>query len=145
MRNFLLAVLLVLTSGCFAADSLNMSRIGYYDTEGVTRDILPAYPYSFVADAYSGLVILDVSNPANPTYGYVQDTPGEANSVFLYDTLLYVADMSGGIRLYNVADPVSPVQIARDTLYGTYTDAVARGRYAFCALGWSGFTAIDFS
>ncbi len=145
MRNILLAVLLVLASGSFAADSLNMSRIGYYDTEGVTRDILPAYPYSFVADAYSGLVILDVSNPANPTYGYVQDTPGEANSLFLYDTLLYVADMSGGIRLYNVADPLSPVQIARDTLYGTYTDAVARGRYAFCALGWSGFTAIDFS
>ncbi|HDR91465.1 MAG TPA: hypothetical protein ENN75_04350, partial [candidate division Zixibacteria bacterium] len=79
------------------------------------------------------------------TYGYVQDTPGEANSVFLYDTLLYVADMSGGIRLFNAANPTAPVQIARDTLYGTYTDAAARGRYAFCALGWSGFTVIDFT
>ncbi len=145
MRKFIFLISMSIPILCFAADSLNMSRIGYYDTEGIARSVVVNSPYSYLADAYSGLAIIDVSNPATPIYANVHNTPGEANSIFIYDTLLYLADMSGGLRLFNLADPLDPIQISRDTLYGTYTSVVARDRYAFCGLGWSGFTVIDFT
>jgi hypothetical protein len=138
-------VLIFIGLACFAADSLNMRRIGYYDTEGVAVDVVPHSPYAFIADTYTGIVTIKIADPTNPSYGHIYNTPGEANSVFLYDTLLYLADMSGGIRLFNVANPIEPIQISRDTIYATYTGVVARGRCAFCALGWSGFTVVDFS
>lgn len=145
MRKAAFLTAIIFSICLFGADSLNISRIGYYNTEGISRDIIPTPPFAHIADAYSGLVTIDISAPANPTYGDVYDTPGEVNSIFIYDTLLYLADISGGLRLFNLANPLDPIQISRDTLYATYTSVVARDRYAFCGLGWSGFTVIDFT
>jgi len=146
MKNLVIFVILLSsTIACFAVDSLNVTRVGYYNTEAVARDAVVVGSRAYIADAYSGVVVVDVTDPTFPTFISAFDTPGEASALSIYGTLLYEADMSGGIRLFSLANPSYPMQISRDTIYATYTDVAGRGNYAFCCLGWSGFTVIDFS
>ena len=54
--------------------------------------------YAYVAhEYYSGLRIIDVSNPAAPTEAGFYDTPGLAWSVAVAGDYAYVADGDGGL------------------------------------------------
>jgi hypothetical protein len=59
-----------------------------------------AFPYLYVADAGSGLMILNVANPANPQRVASIDTPGTTSEVALNGRFAYLAD---GANMY-VAD-----------------------------------------
>ncbi len=137
--------LLLFCIGIHGADSLNAIRIGYYDTGGIAKEIVVEGGDAYVADSYSGFLVLDISDPSNPTNRAVYNTPGDANDLSISDNNLYLADMSGGVRIFDISNPSSPVQISRDTLYATYTDVSGLGEYARCTLGWSGFSILNFS
>ena len=55
---------------------------------------------AYVADGYySGLQIIDVSNPANPTWRGAYDTSGHAYGVSVVGRLIYVADWEDGLLI----------------------------------------------
>ncbi len=53
---------------------------------------------AYVADG-SSLQIIDVRNPANPTWRGAYDTPGFAYGVTVVGRLIYVADGEGGLLI----------------------------------------------
>ena len=101
--------------------SYDMARTGetvrFRSAESVTlsSDGTKAY----VADGGSGLVIVDITDPANPTLLGSYDTAGYALSVTLSSdgTKAYVADDTNGLVIVDIADPVNP------TLLGSYDTA----------------------
>ncbi|MFZ2616500.1 MAG: hypothetical protein WA077_10955, partial [Anaerolineae bacterium] len=72
------------------------------DTQGYARGVSVVGSLAYVADSGSGLQIIDVSNPANPTLRGAYDTPGDAQGVSVVGSLVYVADDYGGLLILRV-------------------------------------------
>ena len=58
-------------SASFPADPL----MGAYDTPDIAYSVAVSGGYAYVADGYSGLRVVDVSDPANPVETGFYDTP----------------------------------------------------------------------
>ena len=72
-------------------------EVGSYDTSGTARGVAVSGGYAYVADGNGGLVVVDVSDPANPTYAGGYDTSGYAYGVAVAGGYAYVADYNGGL------------------------------------------------
>jgi hypothetical protein len=100
----------------------------------------PSYPRGAASDvkvvgsrAYlalsSGLVILDVSNPAKPVRLGGYDTSDDAGGVAVSGTVAYVADGNAGLQIIDVSSPASPVRLGSYDTGGTaFGVAVASNR-----------------
>ena len=60
---------------------------------------------AYVADDSAGLVVLDISDPANITQLGAFNTGGLALSVQVVGNLAYVADGSSGLVVLDISDP----------------------------------------
>jgi DNA-binding beta-propeller fold protein YncE len=56
--------------------------------------------YAFVADGGSGLCVINVSDPVNPTLAGFYHTPGSAHGIAVDGNLVYIAD-SADIGIYD--------------------------------------------
>ncbi|WP_301337667.1 ELWxxDGT repeat protein, partial [Microcystis aeruginosa] len=99
--------------------------------------------YAYVADDTSGLQIIDISNPTNPTLKGSYNTSGSANDVQIVGNYAYVADASSGLQIIDVSEfttvatsvtlSISPSSVSEDgtanmaytfTRSGVTTDAL---------------------
>jgi hypothetical protein len=55
--------------------------------------------YAYVADGYSGLRVIDVSDPTDPQERGYYDTPGRAEGVAVCGSYAYVADVGAGLQV----------------------------------------------
>jgi hypothetical protein len=101
-----------ISSSKIRADSLNCKLIGgwfggYFNTIFIdsAKDTLV-----YIGDV-SYLRILNVSDPSSPSEIGHYATEGEAQAVYLVDSLAYVADSDSGLRVLNLSDPISPFEI----------------------------------
>ncbi|NGX42794.1 MAG: hypothetical protein K940chlam7_01082, partial [Chlamydiae bacterium] len=123
--------------------SLCPQLVGTYDTPGQVHEVAVSGNYAYVADWASGLLIIDVSNVANPTLAGSYDTPGGALGVALSGNYAYVADYTAGLQIIDVANVANP------TLAGSYVTPNAAwgvtisGRYAYVADQAFGLQIID--
>ncbi len=92
--------------------------------------------YAYVADWYSGLQIINISNPASPILtGSYDATLSSAHGVAVSGNYAYVADYSSGLQIINISNPASP------TLTGSYAtpdlawNVTVSGNYAYVAEG----------
>ena len=121
------------------------AEMGYYDTPGHAYDVEVVGTMAYVADGYSGLRIIDVSNPAAPIQAGLYDTPGPALGVDVVGTLAYVADYYYGLRIIDVSNPAAPFERGYyDTPGGAYGVQVV-GTLAYVADDYSGLRIIDVS
>ena len=75
---------------------------------------------AYVACLWSGLTVIDVSNPANPVQtGSYSTTPGYAYEVAVIDNLAYVAGGSSGLLILDISSPTP-------TIVGSFPSADAR-------------------
>ena len=101
--------------------------------------------YAYVGDHFSGLRIIDVSDPTDPVIKGTYSTSAEAFDVYISGKYAYLANNSGGLKIIDVSNPASP------TLISTFvTPSYARrlhvsGRYVFIACATSGLQIIDVS
>jgi len=61
--------------------------------------------HAYVADGGSGLRIIDISNPANPTEVGYYDTPRYSYGVAVSNNFIYVADYDDGLQIYQGYGP----------------------------------------
>lgn len=122
-ENFHFANGIVLANGCayllsysqfdiFAltnpANPTRIGTLGLPDPGGVAI----AGNYAYIADAYAGLSILDLSNPAAPAQvGSSKYTTGYARGVAVDGGYAYVAYGSGGLQVFGVSNPANPVWV----------------------------------
>ena len=67
-----------------------------------------------MADDYSGLQVIDISDPTDPTLAGTCDTPGHARGVAVSGDHAFVADYAAGLQVIDICDPTDP------TLVGSY-------------------------
>ncbi|MFM6775317.1 MAG: DUF4347 domain-containing protein, partial [Microcystis panniformis] len=124
-----------------------LSLVGNYDTPGNAYDVKVVGNYAYVADWTSGLQIIDVSTPTNPTLISNYDTSGFAMDVQIVGNYAYVADGYQGLQIIDISNPTNP------TLKGNYSSwplgwgygLEVVGNYAYVASDYQGLTIIDIS
>jgi hypothetical protein len=145
------------------SDPADPRVVSNLDTWGHARDVALWEGYAYVADEQGGLRVIDVWEPARPVEVGAFETPGA--SLFFSDVEIgaqpslgrafaYVADALPGdtsLRILDLADPKSPVQVGRlplgEGLQGdvrAYGVAVA-GEYAYLGVGAAGLRVVDVS
>lgn len=105
--------------------------VGSYNTPGLARDVFVSDRYAYVADNISGLQIIDIDDPSNPTFTGSYDTPGHVDGVFISGNYAYVGDGEFGLKIIDIANPSSPFVIGN---YNTPDYAVGvyiTGNYAY--------------
>jgi hypothetical protein len=75
-------------------------------------------PYALLASTVRGVVVVDVSDPANPieVTAFPPPPPGEArvsvHTLFVEGTRAYLANVTaGGLDIFDIADPRAPVRL----------------------------------
>ncbi|NLS96112.1 MAG: hypothetical protein GXX96_28570 [Planctomycetaceae bacterium] len=61
--------------------------------------------------ALTGLVIVNIADPANPKLAKSVDTQGRVTDVVVQDGYAFVAAGSGGVRVFDVHDPNQPEEV----------------------------------
>lgn len=97
-----------------------------------------------VITAGSELLILDVSDPSNPTKITTMDFQGYAEKAVIDGDLVYIADARGGIAILDLSDPADPVPIGYADTPDAY-DLLLDGNHAFLACYGDGIRVIDVS
>ncbi|MEI3650108.1 MAG: DUF4347 domain-containing protein [Dolichospermum lemmermannii FEM_B0920] len=98
---------------------------GNYDTSGNAWGVQVVGNYAYVADGFSGLQIIDISNPSTPTLKGNYDTSGFAFGVQVVGNYVYVADGSSGLQIIDVSDQaptnltLSTSTVAENQVIGT--------------------------
>ncbi len=126
------------------SDSSEIEEVGRI--EG--RDLLAIAvdgDYAYAGRGTSGIVVYDVSDPANPTEIVTQSVPGSSNGAFVADTTLYVATGVDGLRTFSLEDPTAPVALGHFDTGGEFaTYVVVRDTVAWLT-GNFGLIAVDIS
>ena len=65
----------------------------------------------FLATGSEGLIILDVTTPAEPRLLGTYDTPGSAFDVKVEDNYAYVGEGGYGFIILDISDPTQPVEV----------------------------------
>jgi len=83
-------------------------RVGNISVPDIIEDIQVSGATAYVAAGYSGLHIVNVTNPTSPTLRGSYNTPGSAKGVFVVGNMAYVADWVGGFHIIDAGNPSSP-------------------------------------
>ena len=91
------------------------------------------------------LVVLDISNPANPTVvGQTEVLPGVVQGVAVAGNYAYVA-AGGSLHIINISDPAAPSEAGYYNTRGWAHGVAVAGNYAYVADGSSGLCVINVS
>ena len=101
--------------------------------------------YAYVANAYSGLQIIDISNPTTPSLKGNYDTSDHAWGVQVMGNYAYVADGESGLQIIDISNPTTPILKGNYNTSGTAFGVQVVGNYAYVADTSSGLQIIDIS
>jgi 6-phosphogluconolactonase (cycloisomerase 2 family) len=121
---------------------------GSYDTTGSALGVDVVGNYAYIADGTNGLVILDITDPTNPTLVGSLDTAGNAYKVRVVGDYAYVADgnssTDGDFKVIDITNPASPT-LVDDIVLHDVSDVRIAGNYAYLANWSTGLAVIDVS
>ena len=123
-----------------------MQTLTTFDPGGSLRyvnAVALSYPAAYLAESDSGVTVVDVSDPANPTLVRRLDTGTWARDVHVSGNLLFAVDTT--VRVYSLADPLDPVPVGTYDPAGTPLRVHVKGDRAFVACGASGLDIVDVS
>ena len=89
--------------------------------------------HAFVACGQSGVKVVDVSNPAQPTIVGSYQTPGLSGSVAVSGHYAYVADGTGGLQILDVSNPAAPLRVGYRSTPDYAGDIAVSGSMALVA------------
>lgn len=134
----LMATALALAAGqATASDLLESMAVRVYDVE--IRDGL-----AFMA-ATSGLVILDISDPASPADVARLDLPDSCAALDVSGNLVFVANGIDGLKVIDISKPKAPVLTGSLQTAGAACDVEVYETTAYVADGAGGLLVIDVS
>ncbi|MBK9302846.1 MAG: T9SS type A sorting domain-containing protein, partial [bacterium] len=101
--------------------------------------------YAYVADSYSGLQVIDITNPASPQIVGSVNTPGSARGVAISGTYAYVAGDYAGLQVIDITNPASPQIVGGVDTPGNAVGVTISGTYAYVADYEFGLQVIDIA
>ncbi|WP_236972980.1 LVIVD repeat-containing protein [Membranihabitans marinus] len=116
-------------------DPSNILLVSHYDTLELGTGIAVSGSVAAVANRQYGVELIDVSNKREPRFlGAIRT--GEAQSVFLKDTFLFVGNWGEqSISICNISDPSKPKIISEIPLDGFGDGVFVKGNLCFAATG----------
>jgi hypothetical protein len=89
----------------------SIKLIGSYDPADSARSVFVSGNYAFLIAGNNKLLIIDITNPANPTPAGIYYSSDRINNVFVSGNYVYLA--AGSLNIVNILDPANPVEIGR--------------------------------
>ncbi len=123
----------------------DITEVGFSNAPGFAQSVQLVGNLAYVADALSGLRVLDVSNPASITQLGAFDTLGSVSDVQVVGNLAYVADGSSGLRVLDVSNPANITELGAFDTPGFARDVQVVGNLAYVADALSGLRVLDVS
>jgi hypothetical protein len=121
-KTLVVAIAFLGFSGLVSADSLNVRTIGHYSVSNWGgRDLAISGNYAYVA-ADTGLIVLDISNPSNPTKISCNATLGYPYSIEVAGNYAYITDAASGLHVVNISDPANTFEASFFDTYGSAID-----------------------
>ncbi|MBM3879681.1 MAG: hypothetical protein FJ387_08170 [Verrucomicrobia bacterium] len=129
----------------WAAAPVSLTLKGQWQgyARGWAREVAVQGQYAYVAASEGGLIIIDVSDPANPVR--VGGTSGAASRVTVSGNYAYVAAYGLGLEVINVSNPANPVRVGGVDTSGSAEGVAVAGDHAYVADFDAGLQVIDVS
>ncbi len=109
------------------------------------RDVFVLGDYAYFVDI-SSLIVLDISDPTNPTYKGNFTTRGYAYGVFVDGDYAYIADGDSGLTVADISDPSNPTFAGFYDTEGEAWDVFVESNFAYVASdGDFGLTVVNIS
>ncbi|MDP8237643.1 MAG: T9SS type A sorting domain-containing protein [Candidatus Hatepunaea meridiana] len=146
--KILIALTLLIAAGNGGAQVReNVGQIGrIYNLWDYGQDIVVQDDYAYIAAGYSGLQIIDISNPEHPEVtGYWDDNPLMSKGVAVSGSFAYVAEHCSDLRIIDVSDAQHPEEVGYISTPGQADGVIVSGSYLYVADGTSGLRIIDVS
>jgi hypothetical protein len=133
-------------NGTFAAEGVSPINVGNVTSFGLSS-LVNNSRFWVTVTAYDGTEVPGphqssyptarevLPNEVTPEPKSVTDTPGDANGVFVLNSFAFVADRTGGLRIYDVSDPASPVQRGVFATAAEAYDVFVHGNLAYVTEG----------
>ena len=121
------------------------SFVYYESTTGDAYDVYISGDYAYLAEYYSGLVVIDISDPTNPGMPIYENTTGNSQGVYVSGDYAYIADGDSGLVVINISDPTNPGTPIYENTTGNSHGVYISGDYSYIADGDSGLTVIGIS
>lgn len=83
-----------------------------YDPNNSASDVVVSGAYAYVICSELGIYIIDVSDSQSPQIVQTFSPGGNLGGIMLRDEQLYLLDLSGGMRVLSIADPLNPQEIS---------------------------------
>ncbi len=127
-----------------AQTGIPVELVGHWDGAYWAEGVAVSGSYAYVADASTGLHVINISNPASPVRvgGY---DGGDAWDVAICGRYAYVADGGAGLTIIDISNPDNPVYVGGCNTTGYARALALAGSYAYVADGDAGLVVIDIS
>jgi hypothetical protein len=112
-------------------------------TTGPASDVKVVGTFAYLAISNVGLLIVDVSDPANPRKVGAFGSPGQARSVTVAGDYAYLADGLAGFEIIDVRNPVNPVLAGASAILTNVNQIAVRSNYLYIADGSAGLCVFD--
>ena len=89
--------------------------------------------YAYIADEANGLVVVDISDPTNPTLVGSYNTAGYAAGMAVSGSYAYIADCDNGLVEVDISDPINPTLTRSYNTAGNARSVAVSGSYAYVA------------
>jgi hypothetical protein len=116
------------------SDPTNVHQIGEFSVS--LRGVGMAGEYLCMTGCPGGLVLYDMTNPANPQWVASIDTTLSAHYATISGNYAYVATLDSGLRIIDLSNPLNPVEIAVCDS-GTALDLTVTGSHAVVMKGFA--------
>ena len=94
------------------------ASLGTLEAEGTPRSLVVRDGRAYLAGTATGLLAIDVSDPANPVMTGGDESHPNARTVALFEGWLVLGDAVAGWVLYDLADPADPVEVDLSVDFG---------------------------
>lgn len=122
--------------------------ISELDTDGASRDVAFAGHYALVADNWSGLRVVDMSDPRTPTIVATIMREMSVDYVRIEGDRAYVNVTSRTgttIHIVDIANPLAPVDLGNLRVENATAGCTAWGSYLYVDIGGTGTVVYDVS
>jgi len=89
--------------------------------------------YAYVADGFSGLAVIDISDPTDPGAPVYEATPEYAYGVYVSGDYAYLAAGNSGLAVIDISDPTNPGTPIYENTMGYTSGVYVSGTYAYMA------------
>jgi len=129
------------------AAAQDIEFVGSFNGLNDAYDVVVRWPYAYVCEYSnsSGLVVVDVSDPTNPTFVSIYETPGCTHDLAINDNFAFLADDTYGFHTVDILYPDWPQYVSDydtpDRAFGIFAD----DNYVYLANGYAGFFIFDIT